>query len=193
MYEKYIKRLIDFIIALVGLPFFAVIFIIVAPIIYLEDKGPIFYVSNRLGYKTKTFKMFKFRSMKVNAPDLRNADGSTYNSETDSRLTKIGKILRKTSIDETPQLFNVLIGDMSFVGPRPGTTDSVLSDGEKKRRSVRPGITGYSQALKRNSDTMDERMKNDIYYAEHVSLFLDIKIIFMTVFSVLGGKSIYRN
>lgn len=118
MYEKYIKRLIDFIIALVGLPFFAVIFIIVAPIIYLEDKGPIFYVSDRLGYKTKTFKMFKFRSMKVNAPDLRNADGSTYNSETDSRLTKIGKILRKASIDETPQLFNVLIGDMSIVGER---------------------------------------------------------------------------
>ena len=118
MYEKYIKRLFDIVVALIGLPFFAVIFLIIAPIIYLTDKGPIFYNAPRLGRKGKVFNMCKFRSMKVNAPDIRNADGSTFNGKDDPRVTKIGKIMRKTSLDEIPQLLNVLKGDMSLVGPR---------------------------------------------------------------------------
>lgn len=193
MYKHIIKRLLDIILGLVGMLFFIPVFIIVAPIIHFTDGGPIFFNGDRLGYKCKTFKMFKFRSMRVNAPDLRNADGSTFNSEEDPRVTKIGKILRKTSLDEIPQFINVLIGDMSFVGPRPGTTDSELNDNEKKRRSVRPGITGYSQALMRNSDTMEERMENDCYYANHVSFKLDCYIVWKTVASVLFRKNIYRN
>ena len=193
MYKHIIKRLLDIILGLVGMLFFIPVFIIVAPIIHFTDGGPIFFNGDRLGYKCKTFKMFKFRSMRVNAPDLRNADGSTFNSEEDPRVTKIGKILRKTSLDEIPQFINVLIGDMSFVGPRPGTTDSELNDNEKKRRSVRPGITGYSQALMRNSDTMEERMENDCYYANHVSFKLDCYIVWKTVASVFFRKNIYRN
>lgn len=193
MYRKYIKRLLDIVFGLIGSAVFIPIFIIVAPIIHFTDGGPVFFNGERLGYKCKFFRMFKFRSMRVNAPDLRNKDGSTYNSEDDPRVTKIGRTLRKTSLDEVPQFLNVLIGDMSFVGPRPGTTDSELTDSEKKRRSVRPGITGYSQALMRNSDTMEERMKNDCYYADNVSFRLDCIIVWKTIHSVLFHKNIYRN
>lgn len=193
MYKKVIKRLLDILFGLVGTILLVPVFIIVAPIIHFTDGGPVFFNGERLGYKCNFFKMFKFRSMRVNAPDLRNADGSTFNSEGDPRVTKIGRILRKTSLDEVPQFLNVLIGDMSFVGPRPGTTDSELTENERKRRSVRPGITGYSQALLRNSDTMEERMKNDCYYAEHVSFKLDCYIVWKTIHSVLFHENIYRN
>ena len=193
MYRKFLKSLLDIFFSLIGTVLFVPIFIVVAPLIYFTDGGPIFFNGERLGYQCKTFKMFKFRSMKVNAPDLRNTDGSTFNSEGDARVTKIGKVLRKTSLDEVPQLLNVLKGDMSFVGPRPGTTDSELTEGERKRRSVRPGITGYSQALLRNSDTMEERMQNDGYYAENVSFKLDCYIVWKTIVSVLFRENIYRN
>ena len=195
MYKVVIKRLLDIVISLISLPFFLVILLFVGPAIYLSDRGPIFYNAERLGYKCRTFKMYKFRSMKVNAPDIRNADGSTYNSEDDERITKIGAILRKTSIDEIPQIINVLKGDMSIIGPRPGLPEKwgYYSDLEKKRRSVRPGITGYSQAYFRNSDSMDERMINDIKYSDSVSLSLDIKILLKTISSVLRKKDIYRN
>lgn len=113
MYKNFFKRLIDIIIAIIGLPILVVIFIIVAPLIKLSDKGPIFYNAYRVGKNGKLFKMYKFRSMKVNAPDIRLDDGSTYNGENDLRVTKIGKFLRKTSLDEAPQILNVLIGDMS--------------------------------------------------------------------------------
>ena len=118
MYRKFVKRSIDIVFGLIGLPFFCLFFIVLAPIIYLTDRGPVFYSAQRLGKNGKTFKMYKFRSMKVNAPDIRNADGSTYNGPNDPRVTKIGRIMRKTSLDETPQILNVLKGDMSFVGPR---------------------------------------------------------------------------
>ena len=139
MYQKYIKRLIDIIFSLIGLIFFLPIFIIIAPIIWLEDKGPIFYNAERLGKNGKIFKMYKFRSMKVNAPDIRNKDGSTYNGNDDPRLTKIGIFIRKTSLDEIPQLLNVFMGDMSFVGPRPFIPNEELPKGKisDKRYYVR--------------------------------------------------------
>lgn len=193
MYKFLFKRLLDILLSLVALPFVAVVIIVVGPIVYFTDKGSIFFNGERLGYKCKHFKMFKLRTMKMNAPDIRNSDGSTYNSEIDPRVTSIGRILRKTSLDELPQFINVLIGDMSIVGPRPGTTDSQITDNEMERRSVRPGITGYSQALMRNSDSMEERMINDIYYAENVSFKLDCYILAKTVQSVLLRKNIYRN
>lgn len=115
MYKCFFKRFFDIIIALLFLPFILFVFVVIAPIIYFTDKGPVFYNAKRAGKRAKPFKMFKFRSMYVNSPDLRNADGSTYNGEDDPRVTRIGKILRKTSLDELPQLLNVLLGDMSFV------------------------------------------------------------------------------
>ena len=193
MYKFFFKRLLDILFSLVALPFVAVVIFVVGPIVYFTDKGSIFFNGERLGHKCKHFKMFKLRTMKMNAPDIRNSDGSTFNSETDPRVTSIGRILRKTSLDELPQFVNVLIGDMSIVGPRPGTTDSPLTDNETKRRSVRPGITGYSQALMRNSGSMEERMMNDIYYAENVSFKLDCYILAKTVQSVLLRKNVYRN
>ena len=193
---KFVKRLLDILLSLIALPFFGIIFLVLAPIIYFTDKGPVFYNAPRLGMNGKIFNMYKFRSMRVNAPDLRNADGSTYNGEDDPRVTKIGKIMRKTSLDELPQLLNVLKGDMSIVGPRGFLTTKfksleLLSEPERKRLTVRPGITGYSQAYYRNSITMDEKIKYDCYYVDHMSLWLDIKIIFQTAVSVLKHENIY--
>lgn len=193
---KFFKRLFDILIALTGLPFFLLIFIILAPIIFLTDRGPIFYNAPRLGKKGKVFKMYKFRSMKVNAPDIRNADGSTFNGANDPRVTKIGKIMRKTSLDETPQLLNVLFGHMSLVGPRAHLVTKYegydkLDENRKKRIEVRPGITGYSQAYYRNSIPAEEKLKNDLYYVEHMSLWFDIKILFKTAASVLKHENIY--
>ncbi len=198
MYKAFFKRLLDILISLVGLPFFAIFFILCAPIIKLTDGGPIFYNAERLGYQGKVYKMYKFRSMRVNAPDLRNKDGSTFNGDNDPRVTKIGRILRKTSIDETPQILNVLKGDMSVIGPRPFVTTHYegydkLDEKGKKRLEVRPGITGYSQAYYRNSVGKDEKIEHDCYYADHVSFWLDIKIFLQTVKSVLKHENIYVN
>lgn len=123
MYERYIKRAIDFIIALVAFPFVLLIILIVSPFIIADDGFPIFYNADRIGKNGKLFKMYKFRSMKNNAPDIRLADGSTYNGEDDPRVTKTGKILRKTSIDEVPQLLNVLIGDRDIIGTTKKNVD----------------------------------------------------------------------
>ena len=116
MYRKYIKRILDIIISLLALPIFVIIYIIVAPCILISDGRPIFYSANRIGKNGKLYKMYKFRSMMNNAPDIRLKDGSTFNSENDPRVTKIGKVLRKTSLDETPQMINVLLGDSGIIG-----------------------------------------------------------------------------
>nr|MCR5517775.1 sugar transferase [Lachnospiraceae bacterium] len=168
MYKSFVKRILGLLLSIIGLPFFVVIFIVVAPLIVIEDRGPIFYNAPRLGRNGKTYKMYKFRSMKVNAPDLRNEDGTTYNSEDDPRVTKIGKFLRKTSLDETPQLLNVLIGNMAFIGPRPdlpGADKTAYRPGDEVKLTVNPGITGYSQAYYRNSSTLDQRFNGAVYYA----------------------------
>lgn len=194
MYRKFFKRLIDIILSLVALPFVLLAIIIMAPFIYLEDKGPVFYNATRRGKNGKNFKMFKLRSMYVNSPNLKNADGSTFNSAKDPRVTKIGRFMRKTSVDELPQILNVLIGDMSFIGPRPTlatTPYEELPEISKRRLTVRPGITGYAQAYYRNSITQDEKFAHDCYYAENVSFILDIKIILQTVKSVLKQENIY--
>ena len=193
MYKNFFKRLIDIVLSLLVLPFVLLVIVIMAPFIYLEDKGPIFYNATRRGRNGKTFKMFKLRSMYVNAPDLKNPDGSTFNSDKDPRVTKIGRFMRKTSVDELPQILNVLIGDMSFIGPRPTlalTPYEELPELRKKRLQVRPGITGYAQAYYRNSITQDEKFKHDCYYVDNISFFLDIKILFKTVFSVLKRENI---
>jgi undecaprenyl phosphate N,N'-diacetylbacillosamine 1-phosphate transferase len=115
MYKYFIKRLIDIVISLIALPFVLLAIIIMAPIIYINDPGPIFYNATRRGKDGKTFKMFKLRSMYVNSPDLRNADGTTFNSSNDPRVTKVGRFMRKTSVDELPQLLNVLFGERGII------------------------------------------------------------------------------
>src|SRR5690625_1667640 len=192
MYHYGIKRLLDIILALLILPFFLLIIIPVSILIKIEDRGPVFYNAPRLGRNMKQFKMYKFRSMIVNAPDIRNSDGTTFNSESDPRVTKVGKILRKTSIDELPQILNVLKGDMSFVGPRPsplGNKD-IYSKEFFRKFDVKSGITGYKQAILRNRSTMEERIKNDLFYVENLSFILDLKIILITLIFVIKSKNI---
>lgn len=195
MYQKFLKRLFDLLFAVIGFPIFIVVFIIVAPLIKISDKGPIFYNAKRVGKDGKLFKMYKFRSMKVNVPDIRLDDGSTYNADDDPRVTKIGKFLRKTSIDELPQLINVLFGSMSLIGPRPDPPDWLDRYPEEVRifLSVRPGVTGYSQAYFRNSVDGEEKMKNDVYYALNCSFLLDIKIFFKTIVIVLKRENMYKD
>ena len=195
MYKHFLKRIIDIIIGLVALPFVLIVIIIFGPIIYFTDKGPVFYNATRAGKDYKPFKMFKLRSMYVNSPDIRNADGSTFNSDNDPRVTPIGRIMRKTSLDEFPQFLNILIGNMSFIGPRPKLYNperkfGELDDIRKKSYSVKPGVTGYAQAYYRNSITNDEKLKWDAYYADNISMWMDIKIIIQTFWSVIARKNI---
>ncbi len=193
MYKGLFKRALDLILAIIALPFWFVILIVIGPIIYVQDKGNIFYNAPRLGKDGKVFKMYKFRSMKLNAPDIRNEDGSTFNSEDDPRLTKIGKFIRKTSLDETPQLLNVIKGDMSIIGPRPDLPEhqDLYKGIEVRKLEVRPGVTGYNQAYFRNTVPWKERIQNDIYYIDQLSFWLDIKIFFKTAVSVLKREDVF--
>jgi lipopolysaccharide/colanic/teichoic acid biosynthesis glycosyltransferase len=195
MYQYFFKRLFDLIGSLILLPFVLLEIIILAPFIWLTDKGPVFYNATRAGRNYKPYKMFKLRSMYVNSPDLKNPDGSTFNSDNDPRVTPIGRIMRKMSLDEFPQMLNVLLGDMSFVGPRPklwkeGRQLANMNEDHRKSYSVKPGVTGYAQAYFRNSITQDEKFKWDAYYADHLTFWMDIKILFRTAWSVVARKNI---
>lgn len=191
---RFIKRTFDIVCSAVMLIPVGIIIGISSIFIKKEDNGPIFYMASRTGRYGKTFKMFKLRSMKVNAPDIRLADGSTYNGDDDPRVTKFGKFARKTSIDELPQIINILKGDMTFIGPRPDTPigSAAYTEEEKIILRVRPGVTGYNQAVNRNSVLTKEKLKNDIYYVKHLSLWFDIKIVFMTIVTVMSHKNINR-
>lgn len=192
MYVHFLKRLFDFMVALLLLPFFFIIYIVLAPFYLFMDRGPIFYSGKRLGRYGKPFSMHKFRSMKVNAPDIRLKDGSTYNGDDDPRITKLGRFIRKTSLDEIPQILNVLKGDMSLIGPRPDPLDwlNKYKEEEKVFLNVRPGITGYNQAYFRNSADAKEKISNDMYYANNISFALDVKIILKTVKTVLFRENV---
>jgi len=193
MYRSYFKRLFDLIFAAIALPFWLTILIVIGPVIYFQDKGSIFYNAPRLGKDGTIFEMYKFRSMKMNAPDLRNEDGSTFNAEDDPRLTSIGKFIRKTSLDETPQLLNIIKGDMSIIGPRPDLPEhmELYERNEKRKLEVRPGITGFNQAYYRNTVPWKERIQHDIYYVDNLVLWFDIKIFFKTAISVLKREDVY--
>ncbi|WP_412520294.1 sugar transferase [Staphylococcus simulans] len=192
MYKRYFKRIIDLWLSLTFLPIFFWVFIIVSFLIKKEDNGPIFYKSMRLGKNQRMFEIYKFRSMKVNAPDIRNEDGSTFNSENDNRITSIGSVLRKTSVDEIPQIINVIKGDMSLIGPRPDTPEALkIYVGEESRKlEVKPGITGYNQAYFRNSIPQKEKFKNDVFYVDNLNFIFDFKIILKTITSVLAKSNI---
>lgn len=192
MYIHCFKRFFDLLFALIALPFVILSILIIAPFIWFDDKGPIFYAGKRIGLHGKPFGMLKFRSMKVNAPDIRMEDGSTYNGDDDPRVTKVGKFLRKTSLDEIPQFLNVLIGQMSLIGIRPDPLDWLEKYNEHEHviLTVKPGITGYNQAYFRNSVDGLVKLKNDVYYAEHISFLLDVRIFFKTIKTVLFRENI---
>lgn len=195
MYKIIIKPVCDWVIALCAFPFFCILWIIVAIAIKIEDGGPVFYMAERIGKNSKKLRMYKFRSMKVNAENILNPDGSTYNAKDDPRVTKVGRILRETSLDETAQLLNMLKGEMSLIGPRASgwtALDSYLSD-EVDKMKVRPGITGYTQAYYRNSISVREKRLYDAWYANHVSFSLDVKIFFKTIVTVLRHDNVYTN
>ena len=193
MYKHFFKRLLDIMISFVGVVLLIPIFIIFAPIIYFTDKGPVFYNAKRIGRNGKLFKMYKFRSMYVNAPDIRNSDGSTYNGDDDPRVTKVGRFMRKTSLDEFPQFLNVLFGHMSIIGPRPDPPSDmdIYTNEQKFKLTVRPGITGYNQAYFRNSILQDEKFANDVYYAKNITFAFDVRIFFKTIISVLKHDNVY--
>ena len=198
MYRHFFKRLIDFCIALIALPFVLLLCIFVWLAIKLDDGGPLFHMASRIGKGGRIFKMFKFRSMIVNAPDLRMEDGSTYNAEDDPRVTRVGRFLRKTSLDELPQLYNILIGDMSFVGPRPERRyfiDKIMKYDSRYKYlyEIQPGLTSEATLHNGYTDTMEKMLKRldrDLYYLENRSLAIDLKILLETVVAILIGKKI---
>ena len=195
MYRLFFKRVIDLVLSLIAFPFWCIIAIPIAIAIKLDDGGSVFYMSKRVGKDFKQFGMYKFRSMKENAPDLRNEDGGTYNAADDPRVTRVGRFLRETSLDETPQLLNIIKGDMSIIGPRAGDWESVdtYEEDEKDKTKVLPGLTGYCQAYFRNAASVREKRLKDAWYANNVSLGLDLKIFFKTIMTVLKRENLYTN
>ncbi len=181
MYEVF-KRLLDFIFACLLLVIFFPIMLIVAIAIKLDSKGPVIFVQIRSGKNGKEFKMYKFRSMTCN--------NDVHNFETENKLTTVGKIIRSASLDELPQLFNIIKGEMSFIGPRPWITDysKYFTKNQKRRLEVLPGITGLAQASGRNDLSIKEKINLDVYYVDHMSLLMDLKVIFGTVKTVLSKQ-----
>lgn len=195
MYKSFFKRIFDILFSLLFLPFVLLIISFLVIIMKIHDSGPIFYNALRVGQYGKTFRMFKIRTMVVNAPDIRLEDGSTFNSTNDPRLTKIGKILRQSSLDELPQVFNVLFGQMSFIGPRPDPIDWLEKYNTEQRvfLNVKPGISGYSQAYYRNSVDGATKIINDVYYAKNVTFILDVRILVKTILTIFFRKNLYIN
>jgi len=193
MYNRIIKRLFDLLLGFVALPFLGIAVLVIAPLIKREDKGPAFYNSPRVGRHGKSFTMYKFRTMFVDAPDLKMPDGSAYNAPDDPRMTRIGTKLRKTSIDELPQILNIIRGEMSFIGPRPDLLDeAALYVGDESRKlEVRPGISGYAQVYGRNAITWRERLALDVEYVEKIGFLLDIRIFLRTFAVVFSGQGVY--
>lgn len=196
MYERVGKRWFDVVVALAGLPVVAAVGMVVSVALKIEDGGPTLYCGQRRGRDGVPFTILKFRSMVLDAPDLRNADGSTFSGASDPRVTRVGRFLRRSSLDELPQLMNVLRGDMSLVGPRPtmaGRPWEELDELERKRLRVRPGITGLAQWRFRNSVSSREKFEADCEYVDGVSLLLDMRILVGTLTSVVLARNIHSN
>ena len=195
------KRLMDILLSLIAIIFLMPIFIIVAIAIKIEDpKGKIIFTQERNGVYPTTFKMYKFRSMVHNAEELleelnnqNELTGPVFKMKEDPRITKVGKFIRKTSIDELPQLFNILKGDMSLVGPRPPIPREVekYTEYQLQRLSVKPGLTCIWQVSGRNSIDFDQWIELDLQYIRERSILLDIKLIFKTFFVLFGDKNAY--
>ena len=187
MYKNFFKRLIDFTIALVALVCVSPILLIVTIWLHFANKGAgAFFTQERPGKNAKIFRVIKFKTM----TDERDADGNLLPDS--QRLTKVGRIVRSTSLDELPQLINVLKGDMSLIGPRPLLVKylPLYTSTQMRRHEVRPGITGWAQVNGRNAITHTKKFEYDVWYVDHLSLSLDLRIIFRTIYNVLHRKDI---
>lgn len=192
---RYIKRFMDVILSTIALVVLSPIFLIIAIAIKIESKGPVFFKHARIGKNGKIIKLYKFRSMVINAeeliksftPEQMKEYKENYKLTNDPRITKIGKFLRKTSLDELPQLFNIIKGDLSIIGPRPVVTDELKKYGTNTEKflSVTPGLTGYWAANGRSCTTYEQRMQMELYYIDNLSLKMDIKVFFKTIEAVI--------
>lgn len=197
---RFVKRTFDIAAALFGLIVLSPVFLFTALAIRLDSKGPVFFAQNRLGYKGRYFKMYKFRSMVVNAEQLlkqleskNEVSGHMFKMRNDPRITRVGRVIRKTSIDELPQLLNVIKGDMSLVGPRPPLPREVnqYDKWQDLRLSVRPGITGLWQISGRNDIGFEEMINLDLKYIRERCFFYDLKIILKTIPVLLGDSKAF--
>lgn len=192
---KYIKRIIDIIIASVGLIVLSPLFLVIAILIKIESPGPVFFGHKRIGKNRKEFKLWKFRSMVTNAEDLiknftpeqMKEFKENFKLKNDPRITKVGKFLRKTSLDELPQLINIIKGDLSIIGPRPviGEELEKYRNNTEKFLSVTPGLTGYWAANGRSNTSYEQRMQMELFYIDNMCLKMDIKVFLKTILSVV--------
>lgn len=187
MYRHFFKRVLDFSISLVALLCISPLLLIITIWLHFANKGAgAFFLQERPGKNERLFRVIKFKSM----TDKRDADGNLLPDK--DRITTIGKFIRKTSIDELPQLINVLTGDMALIGPRPLLPEYLpyYTERERLRHTVRPGISGWAQVNGRNNVTWDEKLELDAYYVEHLNFWMDIRVILTTIKNVLGGKDV---
>lgn len=186
MYKFFVKRVLDFFVALFALVLLSPLLLVTSIVLVFANKGSVFFTQMRPGKNEKLFKILKFKTMN----DRRNALGEYLPDA--QRLTAVGKIIRKTSLDELPQLFNVIKGDMSLIGPRPLLSVYLpyYTTEEKLRHTVKPGITGWAQVNGRNNSKWQDRLEADVYYVENLSFKLDISILLRTIRNVISGKDI---
>ncbi|MGM0293415.1 sugar transferase [Enterococcus sp. AZ062] len=195
LYKQIFKRVLDVCISIVVLIICSPIIIILSILIKLTSEGPVFFKQKRLGLNGENFFIYKFRTMCVGAETI--GDGLTIKTASDNRITKVGGFLRKTGLDELPQLINIIIGDMSLIGPRPPVTYfpydgfNAYPEWAKKRFTVRPGITGLAQCTVRNSVSWDKRIEIDLQYIQEISFTNDLKIIYKTILKVFKIQDIY--
>lgn len=192
---KYTKRIVDIILSIIGLIILLPIFILIGIIIKIDSKGTIFFKHKRIGKNGKTIYIYKFRTMSPNAeemiknftPEQLEEYKENYKLKKDPRITKVGTFLRKTSLDELPQILNILKGELSIIGPRPVIEEELEKYGENKEKflSITPGLTGYWQANGRSTTTYEERIEMELYYVENCSWKMDVKIFFKTIVTVL--------
>ena len=189
MYKLFFKRIIDIFLSVIFILLFWWLYIIIVILVRRKLGGPVIFRQKRPGLNEKIFTMYKFRTMS----DEKDKEGNLLSDK--DRLTKFGKFLRSTSLDEIPELWNVIKGEMSLVGPRPLLVSYLAkyNEYEKRRHEVRPGITGFAQVNGRNNTTWEDRFKNDIYYVENISFLLDIKIIIKTFLKVIKKSDINQN
>lgn len=187
MYKVFFKRIIDFTIALIALIVFSPLFLVLIIYLYFANKGAgVFFTQNRPGKKEKIFRVVKFKTM----TDERDSEGNLLSDA--QRITKIGKFVRSTSLDELPQLLNVLKGDMALIGPRPLLVQylPLYSEKQAHRHDVRPGITGWAQVNGRNAISWEQKFELDVWYVDHISFLLDLKIVFLTIKKVFQREGI---
>ncbi|MFN3682594.1 MAG: sugar transferase [Fimbriimonadaceae bacterium] len=189
-----IKRLADVVFSVLVLVALSPLLLLIALGIKLASPGPVFYRQRRLGLNGRPFGIFKFRTMHPNAPVLKNPDGSMYTGADDPRVSPLGRVLRKLSLDELPQFLNVLLGDMSVVGPRPDPVgfEELYEGDERAKLDLRPGITGWAMVNGRNSIPWKKRVELDAWYVRHYSLWLDVKIFLLTIPLVLLGRGVHQ-